>query len=414
MEAGGRSGSFGRTRSLDPKVILSSLAAGTSKILSATRCSVVRVDPVRHPGKAFVLTAVDDPSIEGYSLDLESYPEIEAALHESRPILVTNAPDDPIAELIRKRHHRQLPFPLSVVLPIALEESSFGVLFLRFADDAVTITPEAIALCQLVALGGALALHYSQEYAEVVSEVHEREHRARELEETHRLRTELIASASHDLRTSLHSILGYVDLLAEGAYGELTPAQREALATVASKGHSLVEFVNTLIDYARLERAQIPISVSTGEVARLLEELRITVEPLTHGRAVRLELRSEGVLPPLETDWLKLTRILQNLLHNALKFTEEGTVGLTAAADGTGVTFDVVDTGPGIPAEVLPNIFDPFFRSNPTRADGPGGLGLTIVKRTCDMLGGRILVASEVGKGSRFTVRLPLRWQGES
>jgi signal transduction histidine kinase len=108
---------------------------------------------------------------------------------------------------------------------------------------------------------------------------------------------------------------------------------------------------------------------------------------------------------------VKLKRVLSNLLHNALKFTDRGTIRLTASvADGT-ARFEVSDTGAGIAPENLPNIFNQFYRVNPSRSDGPGGLGLTIVRRYCEMLGGTVTVSSEVGRGSRFVVALPLRWE---
>ncbi|MGH7896538.1 MAG: GAF domain-containing sensor histidine kinase [Candidatus Binatia bacterium] len=395
------------TSSLDPKVVLSSLAAGTSRILNATRCSIVRLDPERHPGRAFVFSAVDDPSIEGYALDLEDYPEIAKALREERPILVRDRPDDPVAAEIRRRH-RKLPFPLSVVVPISFQEKSFGALFLRFSDPEATIPDEAVGLCQMVALGAAIALNSAREYEQQVAEVKRREHQAELLREALKLRVEALSAASHDLRAPLNAIIGYVDLLTESSYGELESEQREVLAKVTHNAHSLLQIVDTLIDHARLEEGKITPVVSRGDIARLLEDLRLTIEPLIGQRPIAIEFRTRGRLPPLETDWLKLKRILLNLLHNAVKFTERGRISLVVSAAKGQVRFEVTDSGSGIPPEDLPGIFDRFYRANPTRADGPGGLGLSIVKRYCEMLGADISVKSRVGEGTRFLVRLPV------
>src|SRR5437660_8617593 len=266
------------TSSLDPKIVLSSLASGTSRILGATRCSVVEVDPLRHPGRGFVFTAVDDPSIEGYSLDLVNYPEIEAALAENRPILVHDDPDDPIAARIRQRH-RVLPFPLSVVLPISYRERRFGVLFLRFARADAAIGAEAVALCQMIAFGGAIALNSAREYELLVAEAKRKEHEAEELREALRLRLELLLAASHDLRTPLNSIVGYLELLGDGAYGALDTAQRDVLAHLIRNSMSLLEIINTLIDHGRLERGQVPLRVTAGELSQLLEEPLLMSEP---------------------------------------------------------------------------------------------------------------------------------------
>jgi signal transduction histidine kinase len=397
------------TGSLDPKVVLSSLAAETNRILNATRCSVVRVDPERHPGKGFVFTAVDDPSIEGYALDLANYPEIELALAENRPVRVRDEPGDGVAERIRDRH-RKLPFPLSIVLPISWGKLRFGVLFLRFADPNVVVSDEAMALCQVIALGAAIALSSAQQYEVLVAEARKKEHEADELREALRLRIELLSSAAHDLRTPLHSLVGYLDLLDEEAYGPLAPKQHETVGHLLRNISSLLEIVDTLIDHSRLERGAVPLAIASGEISQLLEELRLTIEPLTRGRPIRVEIRTDGAIGLFATDWLKLKRILVNLLHNALKFTERGTISLLVSIVGSSISFVVADTGCGIAEADLPEIFNPFYRGNPTRAEGTGGLGLSIVKRYVEILGGRISVSSRVGEGTRFLVNLPVTW----
>ncbi|MGH7821812.1 MAG: GAF domain-containing sensor histidine kinase, partial [Candidatus Binatia bacterium] len=308
------------TSSLDPKVILTNLAERTSHILNATRCSVVRVDPVRHPGKAFVFSAIDDPSIEGYSLKLKDYPEIEVALEQNIPILVRDDPNDEVAKRIRKLH-RKLPFPVSLAIPLSYRAESFGVLFLRFSDPAHEISREAIMFCQLIAFGAAVALQNAREYETLLAQVKQREHEAQQLADANRLRMETLSAASHDIRVPLNSLVGYTDLLLEQAYGPLAPQQREVLGYMSDNAQNLLQIVNTLIDYARLEEGTVPIDVFEGEVSTLLDELRNIVEPLTQSRPFDVDFQIVGALPLVETDWVKLKRILLNLLHNAIKFT---------------------------------------------------------------------------------------------
>jgi signal transduction histidine kinase len=398
--------------SLDPKVMLSSLAEGTLRILHATRCSIVRVDPERHPGRAFVFTAVDDPSIDGYALDLENYPEIRVACEENRPILVRDVPDDRVAAMIRSRH-RELPFPLSVVIPVALPGESFGVLFLRFADAEVKVSDEAIALCQLIAFAAAVSLRNAREHEDLLAEVRRRENEATALEDAQRLRIETLTAASHDIRAPLNGIIGYLDLLLDGAFGEIAGEPKEIVGRVLDNAHTLLQIVDTVIDHARLESAKVPVIPANGEVTRLLEELRMIAEPLVARRAVTVEFSSRGPLPTIETDWLKVKRILMNLLHNALKFTERGRVSVTAWREGEGVAFEVADEGPGIAETELAKIFTQYYRVNPAPDAGPGGLGLTIAKRYAEIVGGTLSVASRVGEGSRFTLHLPIVWRGE-
>jgi signal transduction histidine kinase len=397
------------TSSLDAKTVLSALAAGTSRILGATRCSVVQVDPERHPGRGFVFSAVDDPSIEGYSLDLRQYPEIEAALRGNAPVRVRDTPDDELAAQIR-RLHRRLPFPCSLVVPISYQHRCFGVLFLRFADANVELGDEAIGLCQMIAFGAAIALNSAREYEALVAEVKRREHEVELLREALRLRMEMLSTTSHDLRTPLNSIIGYLELLDGGAYGTLTAEQHETLMRVSRNAATLLEAVNSLIEHARLEQGDASLSVQPGEVSQLLEELRMTLEPLLSDRPVRLEMHGEGALPSLVTDWAKLRRVLLNLMHNAIKFTERGEISLTVSATATGIRFEVTDTGCGIAERELGEIFAPFYRGNSARAEGPGGLGLAIVKRYCELLHATLGVTSRPGEGSRFTVDLPTAW----
>ena len=396
--------------SLEPKAILTNLAERTSQILNAERCSVVRVDPKRHPGKAFVFSAIDDPSIEGYSLALEDYPEIQLALEQNQPILMRDAPDDAVAARIRERH-RKLPFPMSLAIPLLYRSEQFGVLFLRFADDHV-ISREAIMFCQLIAFGAAVALHNAREYDELLAEVRQREHQAQQLADANRLQLETLSAASHDIRVPLNSIIGYTDLLLEDIYGELPAEQRDVVRRILDNGQSLLQIVNTLIDYARLEEGRLPVEITEGEVPKLFEDLRVTVEPLLYGPAVGLDLQIDGTLPLLATDWTKLKRMLLNLMHNAIKFTKEGTVSLTAACNDDRIEFVVADTGPGIPAEHIPDLFNQWTRVNPKSGAEPGGLGLAIVKRYADLLGARVSVESEVGRGTRFRLSFPLPREG--
>lgn len=396
------------TSSLDPKVILSTLVDRASEILGATRASVVRVDPERHPGRAFVFTATDDPSIEGYALALDDYPEIQAVLEHEHALLVRDDPADPIATRVRDRH-RKLPFPLSVLFPLVYRERSFGVLFLRFADGAHPLRREDLEFCELVAFGAAVALHNAHAHEEALAELRRREHEAERSEEAHRLHMEMLSSASHDLRTPLHSMVGYVDLLLENVYGDISGEQRETLGHVAASAQSLLDIVNNLVDFARIEEGRHRLDVNPGEVSRLLEDLRFTIEPLALQRSLELVFESVGAIPTVHTDWSKLKRVLLNLLHNAIKFTETGTVSLRAWAERGRVWFDVVDTGTGISREHVDQIFDRFYRVDPRQADDPGGLGLAIVKRHCDLLRGTVSVQSRRGKGSRFRVAIPLK-----
>jgi signal transduction histidine kinase len=310
--------------------------------------------------------------------------------------------------------HRKLPFPLSVLFPIAYRGRSFGVLFLRFRDAAHPLRDEDLQFCELVAFGAAVALHNARENEQALAELRRREHEAERLEEALRLRMEMLSSAAHDLRTPLHSIVGYVDLLSEDAYGPVTEEQRGVLGEVASSAQALIDIVANLVDYARIDDGRFTVDVRDGEVSRLLEDVRFMIEPLARNRDLEIVFESEGPIPTVRTDWGKLRRIVLNLVHNAIKFTAEGGVSVRAGSADGRVWFEVEDTGRGIAPDQVASIFDRFYRVDPSENDAPGGLGLAIVKLYVERLQGTVTVESRPGEGSRFRVSLPIAFREEN
>ena len=233
-----------------------------------------------------------------------------------------------------------------------------------------------------------------------------------ELERANRLKSDFVATMSHELRSPLNVIIGYNDLTLEGAFGDLTQEQRETLDRVRRSAHELLELINTTLSLSRLDTDRQPLDVREVVIADLVGELDAeTREAQQRKPNVRMVWEMPSDLPQLHTDPVKLKVVLKNLVANAMKFTEEGTVTLRAAPHDGGVQFDVTDTGIGIPLEARKVIFEPFRQadSSTTRRYGGVGLGLYIVRRLLDLLGGRVTAESEVGLGSTFSVWVPLR-----
>jgi signal transduction histidine kinase len=229
-----------------------------------------------------------------------------------------------------------------------------------------------------------------------------------DVERARRLKIEFVATMSHELRTPLNVIMGYNDLLLEGAFGDLGEEIQGVLARTQKSARELLALITATLDLSRLESGESPPRVEPVIVRDLFEQLR--AETGTEDRPkVALDWRLGAGLPTMETDRTKLATVLRNLIDNALKFTQEGTVTVAAEPANGAVVFTVTDSGIGISEQDLPVIFELFRQVEPahTRRHGGTGLGLYMVKRLLAQLRGEIEVKSALGEGSRFRIRIP-------
>ena len=232
-----------------------------------------------------------------------------------------------------------------------------------------------------------------------------------QLAELDKLKAEFVSVASHELKTPINVIGGYLQLLDEGVYGALTPKQAEVCATIAAQCDSLARLVRQLLDVSRFEAGGGKIEPRRLALARFLDELDRAFQVLAMQRDVHLRV-TRGVGLPGEVTWDadRINEVLGNMLSNAFKFTPRGgTVDLMAEPDGNFVQLTVRDSGAGIPPEQLPHIFRKFYQAdNQASASAKGtGLGLAISKGIVDAHGGSIAVDSTVGVGTTFTILLP-------
>jgi signal transduction histidine kinase len=230
------------------------------------------------------------------------------------------------------------------------------------------------------------------------------------LERANRLKSEFVATMSHELRTPLNVILGYNALLRDGDYGPVSEEQCEVMRRVDRSAQELLELINATLDMSRLDAGRIPLDICDFAISDFLREVEKETLSVPLHPGVRLQWEIRDDLPRLRSDPGKLKVVLKNLIGNAAKFTERGAVRVTAVPEEGAVAIEVADSGPGIPDEVLPVVFDAFRQADgsATRRHGGVGLGLYIVRRMLTLLGGTVEVESAVGHGSTFRVRVPL------
>ncbi|MBI3799883.1 MAG: response regulator [Deltaproteobacteria bacterium] len=226
-----------------------------------------------------------------------------------------------------------------------------------------------------------------------------------------RAKTEFLATMSHELRTPLNAILGYTQLFLSDTLGALTADQHYALQRIDKNAKALLDLISAVLDVNRLKAGRLPVEIKEVRVAELLQEVEAETQEIRAQANVVSIWNVERELPPLHTDPGKLKVVMKNLIGNAAKFTEKGSITVDVHGDEDGIEIDVIDTGVGIPAHELPVIFEPFrqLANAKTRQVGGTGLGLHIVKQLLELLGGRIAVESEVGHGSTFHVWVPMR-----
>ncbi|HEX3051706.1 MAG TPA: GAF domain-containing protein [Aggregatilineaceae bacterium] len=293
-----------------------------------------------------------------------------------------------------------------LILPMYAGERVIGVV--EWADQLVgrVFTEDDILLAQTLVLQGTIALDNAMLFRQL-------EQRAVELSEANRLRSEFLATISHELRTPMNSIIGFSDTLLGGIYGDLNETQTSRVERILKNGRHLLTLIDDLLDISKIDAGRMDMHMDRMDLRSTIQAVVQSIEAQATAKGLNVAVNIPNGLPPVIADPQRLEQVVTNLLSNAVKFTEEG--GITVSAqesryeDRLYVEVTVADSGIGITPEDQRIIFDEFRQADgsPTRSYGGTGLGLAISKKLVELMEGAIWVESVPGQGSRFTFTLP-------
>jgi signal transduction histidine kinase len=325
---------------------------------------------------------------------------IGEAAQRREPIQIADlreAPASPVNDIILGAGYRAL-----LIVPLLRPDRTVGLLVVRRREPGA-FPQSTVDLLETFADQSVLAIQNARLFREI-------EEKGRELELASKHKSQFLANMSHELRTPLNAILGYSELIIDNVYGEPSEKMRGVLERVQSNGRHLLGLINSVLDLSKIEAGQLTLTINDYSLKQVVQSVFVAVESLATTKRLALKVDLPAALPPGRGDEQRITQVLLNLVGNAIKFTEAGEVAIAASAENGAFTVAVRDSGPGIAVADQTRIFEEFQQADnsTTRSKGGTGLGLAISKRIIEMHGGRILVDSELGHGSTFTISLPI------
>jgi GAF domain-containing protein/CheY-like chemotaxis protein len=394
---------------LDLETVLNTIVSRANQLAGTDACSVYEYD---EPAEEFHLRATNNVDEEVVAVARRT------AVRRGEGVLgrmaVTREPvqipdiaaagayHGPLRDILLRTGSRAL-----LAIPLLREDHLIGGLTVSKKTSG-DFPPEVIALLKTFASQSAVAIQNARLFREI-------EDKSRQLELADRHKSEFLANMSHELRTPLNAIIGYSEMLQEDAADLGAEQFTDDLKKINAAGKHLLELINAVLDLSKIEAGKMELYLESFDVAGLVQDIAAVIQPLAAKNANRLEVTCPDAIGTMRADLTKVRQALFNLLSNACKFTERGTVTLAVArveSDGQDwMVFGVSDTGIGMTPEQLAKLFEAFSQADAatTRRFGGTGLGLALSRRLCRMMGGDVTVESEVGRGSTFTIRLPVQ-----
>jgi signal transduction histidine kinase len=402
--------------SLDPDYILQQIVTCTGECFGVDRVTIFSLDSEYIQILNEWRASHQIISVRNFKLPLSALPENLVPNSETSWHRVLHAPR--FSEIVRAPDYQeqvQATQTLSVLrVPIFIRGQLFGGLALQMTTAYRTFTEEEIYLLQRIAEQTAIALYNAQSYEHLEQLVQQRTQQLKEekllSESANRAKTEFLAHMSHELRTPLTGILGFSSLLSKQVFGPLNEKQQQYVNGISACGQHLLELINDLLDLSKIEAGKEELLLESVVIREICEACLSMIREMASDRKLQLGMAIDPTLTTCTADKRRLKQILFNLLSNAVKFTHAGSVWLEVGQREGYIEFAVMDTGIGISVTDQGKLFQSFQQLDgglDRRYEGTG-LGLALARKLAQLHHGDITVVSEVGKGSCFTLRLPL------
>lgn len=338
----------------------------------------------------------------GHAIQMDAERSLVARAYRERKAIIVNDIHEDVGFL---------PNPLlpnthaEMALPMIVGDRVLGVFDVQ-SEKAGYFTEEDALIYNTLAAQVAVALQNARLYQEQAATL-------TQLRELDRLKSSFLANMSHELRTPLNSILGFTDVMLEGLDGTLTPYMQNDLSLIQKNGQHLLHLINDVLDMAKIESGKLNLIVEKFNLHEIFEEVVSITTPLTNEKEVNIFIETDSDQKvEISADRTRLRQVLLNLVNNAVKFTEKGTISIRAIREAKNVLISVKDNGMGIPPAHLESVFQEFTQvdTSTTRKVGGTGLGLPISRRLIQMHGGRLWAESTgiEGEGATFYIFLPL------
>ena len=392
---------------LDLETVLNTIVARANQLVGTDSCTVYEYD---ENTEAFLFRATH--GLDEAVVDVARHAPIRRGEGIAGRMAVTREPvqisdiaaagayTGPLRDVLLRTGTRAL---LSV--PLLREDHLIGGLTVNKKTTG-EFPQEVVDVLRTFASQSALAIQNARLFREI-------EDKGRQLEVADRHKSEFLANMSHELRTPLNAIIGYSEMLQEDAADLGAERFTDDLKKINAAGKHLLELINAVLDLSKIEAGKMDLYLESFDIATLIRDIAAVIQPLAAKNANQLQVVCPESTGTMRADLTKVRQALFNLLSNACKFTDHGTVTLAVSREASGdqdwLRFSVTDTGIGMTQEQLTRLFEAFSQADAatTRKYGGTGLGLALSRRLCRMMGGDVTAASESGRGSTFTIRLP-------